>query len=158
MVHIYILTERLNCSSLRLLQALLAGRISKRISVLPANLASMSVEPQGEVVKYGFKERVHRFYRGTLFQAIIIGLVSFTQPGIWTALNSKESHKLFHCILTNILRSRWWRRSKSYLRQSVQCHHLRVSMLLPRKPIKLIFSALWFSALLFAVSLVIWLE
>lgn len=30
-----------------------------------------------------------RFYRGTLYQAIVLGLVSFTQPGIWDALNSK---------------------------------------------------------------------
>jgi hypothetical protein len=29
-----------------------------------------------------------RFYRGTIYQAIILGLVSFTQPGIWDALNS----------------------------------------------------------------------
>lgn len=29
-----------------------------------------------------------RFYRSTLYQAIILGLVSFTQPGIWDALNS----------------------------------------------------------------------
>ncbi|KAI5194697.1 hypothetical protein E4T39_08536 [Aureobasidium subglaciale] len=34
-------------------------------------------------------QRAHRFYRGTTFQAIILGLVSFTQPGIWDALNSK---------------------------------------------------------------------
>ena len=125
---------------------------------LPAKLASMSLEPQGEAIKYGFKERVHRFYRGTLFQAIIIGLVSFTQPGIWTALNSKGSHQLFYCILISIPRSRWWWRSKSHLRQSVKCHHLRVSTLLPRNTIKLIVSELWFSAPLFAVSLVIWLE
>ncbi|KAB2570477.1 putative membrane protein [Lasiodiplodia theobromae] len=30
----------------------------------------------------------HRFYRGTIFQAVILGLISFTQPGIWTALNN----------------------------------------------------------------------
>lgn len=27
-----------------------------------------------------------RFYRATLFQAIIIGILSFTQPGIWDAI------------------------------------------------------------------------
>ncbi|KAM6529377.1 hypothetical protein FALCPG4_007512 [Fusarium falciforme] len=27
-------------------------------------------------------------YRGTYFQAILLGLVSFTQPGIWTAIMS----------------------------------------------------------------------
>lgn len=31
----------------------------------------------------------YKFYRGTIFQAVILGLISFTQPGIWTALNSK---------------------------------------------------------------------
>ncbi|THX30254.1 hypothetical protein D6D10_08703 [Aureobasidium pullulans] len=36
----------------------------------------------------GLYQRLHRFYRGTTFQAIILGLVSFTQPGIWDALNS----------------------------------------------------------------------
>ncbi|KAL3419188.1 duf895 domain membrane protein [Phlyctema vagabunda] len=41
-----------------------------------------------EAPKYTFKERAHRFYRGTLFQAIILGLISFTQPGIWGALNN----------------------------------------------------------------------
>jgi hypothetical protein len=34
-------------------------------------------------------EKARRFYRGTLFQAIVLGLTSFTQPGIWDALNSK---------------------------------------------------------------------
>ncbi|KAF4309865.1 MFS general substrate transporter [Botryosphaeria dothidea] len=30
----------------------------------------------------------YKFYRGTIFQAVILGLISFTQPGIWTALNN----------------------------------------------------------------------
>ncbi|KAL2840069.1 hypothetical protein BJY01DRAFT_257501 [Aspergillus pseudoustus] len=30
----------------------------------------------------------HTFYRGTVFNAIILGLVSFTQPGIWGALSN----------------------------------------------------------------------
>lgn len=37
----------------------------------------------------GVAERLRRFYRGITFQAIILGLVSFTQPGIWVALNSE---------------------------------------------------------------------
>ncbi|RDW84343.1 hypothetical protein BP6252_01933 [Coleophoma cylindrospora] len=41
-----------------------------------------------EVQRYPLKERARRFYRGTLFQAIVLGLVSFTQPGIWGALNN----------------------------------------------------------------------
>ncbi|KAF2146964.1 uncharacterized protein K452DRAFT_218703 [Aplosporella prunicola CBS 121167] len=36
----------------------------------------------------GVLRHLHRFYRGTLYQAIMLGLVSFTQPGIWTALNN----------------------------------------------------------------------
>jgi hypothetical protein len=32
------------------------------------------------------KNTLYTFYRSTLFNAIIIGLVSFTQPGIWSAL------------------------------------------------------------------------
>ncbi|GME26037.1 MFS general substrate transporter [Neofusicoccum parvum] len=31
---------------------------------------------------------VRKFFRGTIFQAVILGLISFTQPGIWTALNN----------------------------------------------------------------------
>lgn len=48
-----------------------------------------------ETVTYhgGVAERLRRFYRGITFQAIILGLVSFTQPGIWVALNS-ESYPL----------------------------------------------------------------
>lgn len=35
-----------------------------------------------------------RWYRSTLFNVIIVGLISFTQPGIWNALNSKEHGNL----------------------------------------------------------------
>ena len=35
----------------------------------------------------GLWESLHRWYRGTLYQAIALGLISFTQPGIWDALN-----------------------------------------------------------------------
>ncbi|KAF2091113.1 MFS general substrate transporter [Saccharata proteae CBS 121410] len=38
--------------------------------------------------KEGILARLHRFYRGTLFQAIVLGLVSFTQPGIWTGISN----------------------------------------------------------------------
>ncbi|KAH9215363.1 hypothetical protein DL95DRAFT_408545 [Leptodontidium sp. 2 PMI_412] len=34
------------------------------------------------------KERLRCFYRGTLFQVIILGLISFTQPGIWSAISN----------------------------------------------------------------------
>lgn len=32
-----------------------------------------------------------RWYRSPLFNVIIVGLISFTQPGIWNALNCKSS-------------------------------------------------------------------
>jgi hypothetical protein len=32
--------------------------------------------------------RLTRWYRSPLFNVIIVGLISFTQPGIWNALNS----------------------------------------------------------------------
>jgi hypothetical protein len=36
--------------------------------------------------------RFTRWYRSPLFNVIIVGLISFTQPGIWNALNSMRSH------------------------------------------------------------------
>lgn len=33
-------------------------------------------------------ERLTRFYRSCLLQIIIVGLVAFCEPGIWTALNN----------------------------------------------------------------------
>ncbi|KAF7543406.1 hypothetical protein G7Z17_g10767 [Cylindrodendrum hubeiense] len=33
-------------------------------------------------------QHAHDVYRGTYFQAVLLGLISFTQPGIWTAMNS----------------------------------------------------------------------
>lgn len=35
--------------------------------------------------------RVVRWYRSPLFNVILVGLISFTQPGIWNALNSIET-------------------------------------------------------------------
>lgn len=32
--------------------------------------------------------RFTRWYRSPLFNVILVGLISFTQPGIWNALNS----------------------------------------------------------------------
>ena len=34
------------------------------------------------------RSKLARWYRSTLFNVIIVGLISFTQPGIWNALNS----------------------------------------------------------------------
>jgi hypothetical protein len=33
-------------------------------------------------------DRLARFYRSCLLQIIIVGLVAFCEPGIWTALNN----------------------------------------------------------------------
>lgn len=33
-------------------------------------------------------QRLSHFYRSCLFQMIIVGLVGFCEPGIWTALNN----------------------------------------------------------------------
>jgi hypothetical protein len=35
-----------------------------------------------------------RWFRSPLFNVVIVGLISFTQPGIWNALNSKQYHGL----------------------------------------------------------------
>ncbi|KAK1639289.1 major facilitator superfamily domain-containing protein [Colletotrichum phormii] len=34
------------------------------------------------------KSKAHDVFRGTVFQAVLLGLISFTQPGIWTAMNN----------------------------------------------------------------------
>lgn len=39
--------------------------------------------------------RFTRWYRSPLFNVIIVGLISFTQPGIWNALNSMFDACLF---------------------------------------------------------------
>lgn len=43
-----------------------------------------------------------KWFRSPLFNVIIVGLVSFTQPGIWNALNSKphESDSMI-CMVDN---------------------------------------------------------
>lgn len=38
--------------------------------------------------KESWLDKFHRFYRGTLYQVIALGLISFSQPGIWNALSS----------------------------------------------------------------------
>ena len=34
-----------------------------------------------------------RVFRSPLFNVILVGLISFTQPGIWNALNSRFNYK-----------------------------------------------------------------
>lgn len=57
-----------------------------------------------DIGKYngGIAERLRRFYRGITFQAIILGLVSFTQPGIWVALNSESPSLVFVICAYNL--------------------------------------------------------
>ncbi|RFU23713.1 hypothetical protein B7463_g12625, partial [Scytalidium lignicola] len=45
-----------------------------------------AVTPKGSTVQH--VSRFQRAFRSTLFQVIIVGLVSFMNPGIWNALNS----------------------------------------------------------------------
>lgn len=53
------------------LEANLAGESSSEISTQPKPVS-----------------RFTRWYRSPLFNVIIAGLISFTQPGIWNALNN----------------------------------------------------------------------
>lgn len=41
--------------------------------------------------------RFTRWYRSPLFNVIVVGLISFTQPGIWNALNSTFPDKRLDC-------------------------------------------------------------
>jgi hypothetical protein len=43
------------------------------------------------------RSKFARAYRSTLFNVIIAGLISFTQPGIWNALNSQSTAMLYRC-------------------------------------------------------------
>lgn len=54
-------------------------------------------------------ERVTRFYRSCLFQIVIVGLVAFCEPGIWTALNNLGAGgnaKVSHRSVDNLLNYR----------------------------------------------------
>lgn len=46
------------------------------------------VEPAHEEQTAKPVSRFTRWYRSPLFNVIVVGLISFTQPGIWNALNS----------------------------------------------------------------------
>jgi len=39
--------------------------------------------------------RFTRWFRSPLFNVILVGLISFTQPGIWNALNSMSPKTTF---------------------------------------------------------------
>jgi hypothetical protein len=36
-----------------------------------------------------------RIYRSPIFNVVLVGLISFTQPGIWNALNSKDPPSIY---------------------------------------------------------------
>jgi len=52
---------------------------------------SDTTQQEDEVVAHYQKpvSKFTRVYRSPLFNVIIVGLISFTQPGIWNALNSE---------------------------------------------------------------------
>lgn len=56
----------------------------------PVKDASLTVEQNLSAPNDQVKpvSRFTRWYRSPLFNVIIVGLISFTQPGIWNALNS----------------------------------------------------------------------
>jgi hypothetical protein len=56
-----------------------------------ANMSDKIIEPEVEHASETHTKpssRFTRWYRSPLFNVIIVGLISFTQPGIWNALNS----------------------------------------------------------------------
>lgn len=67
--------------------------------------------------------RFTRWYRSPLFNVIIVGLISFTQPGIWNALNSQSLPIIRHQILTRLRHWRWWS-TRAVPRQWSQLSHI----------------------------------
>lgn len=57
-------------------------RVDDEATALEA-AASLEKEEQRKPVS-----KLTRWYRSPLFNVIIVGLISFTQPGIWNALNN----------------------------------------------------------------------
>ena len=57
-------------------------------------MADKVIEPEIEQAQHAQPakhiSRFMRWYRSPLFNVIVVGLISFTQPGIWNALNSKD--------------------------------------------------------------------
>lgn len=52
-------------------------------------------------------ERIAHFYRSCLFQIIIVGLVAFCEPGIWTALNNLGAGGNASVRMTQMFKSCW---------------------------------------------------
>lgn len=59
-----------------------------------SDMADKMIEPEVEQAQDGLTSkpvsRFTRWYRSPLFNVIVVGLISFTQPGIWNALNSES--------------------------------------------------------------------
>lgn len=68
-------------------------RVTERISSAASySMADKVTEPEVEQAYEDQPKAVSsftRWYRSPLFNVIVVGLISFTQPGIWNALNSK---------------------------------------------------------------------
>jgi hypothetical protein len=68
---------------------------SRKVAIeLLITMSDKVVEPEIEYANDAHTKPVSRFtrwYRSPLFNVIVVGLISFTQPGIWNALNSKHS-------------------------------------------------------------------
>jgi len=58
----------------------------------PQAMANKAIESEVEYTQGGqptkYVSRFTRWYRSPLFNIVVVGLISFTQPGIWNALNS----------------------------------------------------------------------
>lgn len=66
-------------------------------------MSAKQVEPEvGAIEETTSKpvSRLTRWYRSPLFNVIVVGLISFTQPGIWNALNSMLLSKPRQITLT----------------------------------------------------------
>jgi hypothetical protein len=90
-------------------------------------MPSQVVEQEVEPAQYAEPKKVSRFtrwYRSPLFNVIIVGLISFTQPGIWNALNST-----YHLILRKVT-SKTLRALESKGRQMAKGSELPCNVLL----------------------------
>lgn len=65
---------------------ILAARVSADLKNSDSVGSSDEIVPEQAPLP---KSKIARIYRSTLFNVIIVGLISFTQPGIWNALNSE---------------------------------------------------------------------
>lgn len=55
---------------------------------MSAVISSSSDDQIGTTSNNKPRSKLARWYRTPLFNVILVGLISFTQPGIWNALNS----------------------------------------------------------------------